>query len=206
MDGTKRHTVRQRSEETVRANQVLEACPALAPCEIDRWRWQTDDPEDSLEILAHELVRWPRLAAAADYEAELMAALKRRVNRKRHVNVLQHIMGYLKRSIDAGDKQELGASIEAYRRGHMAHHKEEFGPNEPDIAYYRGYPIPASSWRRKMVRDASGNSGWKNLKGLLHAQSKQYCHHPENLLDHFIACLAEKFTPSEDTVAPSGSG
>lgn len=57
--------------------------------------------------------------------------------------------------------------IEAYRRGHMAHHKEEFGPNEPDIAYYRGYPIPPSSWRRKMVRDASGNSGWKNLKGLL---------------------------------------
>jgi fatty acid desaturase len=59
--------------------------------------------------------------------------------------------------------------IEAYRRGHMAHHKEEFGPNEPDIAYYRGYPIPPSSWRRKMVRDASGNSGWKNLKGLLMA-------------------------------------
>src|SRR5690554_7417854 len=23
--------------------------------------------------------------------------------------------------------------LEAYRRGHMAHHKEEFGPNEPDL-------------------------------------------------------------------------
>ena len=52
VDGTKLHTVRERSKETANANQVLEACPALAPCQVDRWRWQTDDPEDSLEILA----------------------------------------------------------------------------------------------------------------------------------------------------------
>jgi fatty acid desaturase len=59
--------------------------------------------------------------------------------------------------------------LEAYRRGHMAHHKEEFGPNEPDLALYSGYPITADSWRRKLTRDAVGNSGWKNLKGLLGA-------------------------------------
>lgn len=57
--------------------------------------------------------------------------------------------------------------IEAYRRGHMAHHKEEFGPNEPDMMLYAGYPIPRDSWRRKLRRDALGNSGWKNLKALL---------------------------------------
>ena len=50
------------------------------------------------------------------YEAEFMAALKRRVGRKRHVNALQHIQGYLKEHIDGGDKQELADSIEAYRR------------------------------------------------------------------------------------------
>jgi uncharacterized protein (DUF362 family) len=38
--------------------------------------------------------------------------------------------------------------------------------------------------------------GMKNLKGLLHTTSKHYCHHPDNLLDHFIACLADRFTPS----------
>ena len=38
--------------------------------------------------------------------------------------------------------------------------------------------------------------GMKNLKGLLHARSKSYCHHPENLLDHFISLLAERFRPS----------
>lgn len=50
------------------------------------------------------------------YEAELMTALKRRVGRKRHVNVLQHIQGYLKERIDGSDKRELSDSIEAYRR------------------------------------------------------------------------------------------
>lgn len=50
------------------------------------------------------------------YEAEFMTALKRRVNRKRHVNTLQHMQGYLKQRIDGGDKAELADSIEAYRR------------------------------------------------------------------------------------------
>jgi uncharacterized protein YbgA (DUF1722 family)/uncharacterized protein YbbK (DUF523 family) len=50
------------------------------------------------------------------YEAEFMGALKRRAGRKRHVNVLQHIQGYLKDRIDGGDKRELAESIEAYRR------------------------------------------------------------------------------------------
>ena len=48
--------------------------------------------------------------------AGLMAALKRRAGRKRHVNTLQHIQGYLKERIDSGDRQELAESIEAYRR------------------------------------------------------------------------------------------
>ena len=54
-----------------------------------------------------------------------------------------------------------------YRRSHMAHHREEFGPNEPDIAFYSGYPGPAAALRRRLVRDAVGISGWKNLKVLL---------------------------------------
>jgi fatty acid desaturase len=49
----------------------------------------------------------------------------------------------------------------------MAHHKEEFGPNEPDMGLYAGYPITRDSWHRKLRRDAFGNSGWKNLKSLL---------------------------------------
>ena len=81
-------------------------------------------------IMAHSQAAYQRLGEllsdlsgkdlqgiADAYAEELMTALKRRVNRKRHVNVLQHIMGYLKRRIDGDDKAELTASIEAYRRG-----------------------------------------------------------------------------------------
>jgi fatty acid desaturase len=59
--------------------------------------------------------------------------------------------------------------LEAYRRGHIAHHRDEFGPDEPDMNLYRGYPITRASFGRKMRRDAFGKSGWKNLKGLLQA-------------------------------------
>ena len=59
--------------------------------------------------------------------------------------------------------------FDLYRRSHMAHHKDEMGPNEPDLGLYRGYPITSASMRRKLQRDALGNSGWKNLKGLLRA-------------------------------------
>lgn len=57
--------------------------------------------------------------------------------------------------------------LDGYRRSHMAHHKEEFGPNEPDLNLYVGYPITRDSWLRKLRRDALGSSGWKNLRGLL---------------------------------------
>jgi fatty acid desaturase len=60
-------------------------------------------------------------------------------------------------------------ALDLYRRAHMAHHREEFGPNEPDLDLYQGYPIPKDSFWRKMKRDALFVSGWKNLKPLLKA-------------------------------------
>jgi fatty acid desaturase len=56
--------------------------------------------------------------------------------------------------------------IVLYRRGHMAHHRDEMGPNEPDLGLYAGYPITRASLWRKLRRDAFLESGWKNLKGL----------------------------------------
>lgn len=55
-------------------------------------------------------------------------------------------------------------NTDAYRRVHMAHHRDEFGPEEPDMALYVGYPISAASFRRKLWRDATGRTGWKLLK------------------------------------------
>lgn len=62
--------------------------------------------------------------------------------------------------------------IDLYRRSHMAHHRDEFGPEEPDLNLYNGYPITRASLRRKLTRDADGNSGWKSAKGLLKAARK----------------------------------
>ncbi len=58
-------------------------------------------------------------------------------------------------------------STDAYRRVHMAHHREEFGPDEPDMALYAGYPISPASMRRKLVRDACGRTGFKLLRAQL---------------------------------------
>lgn len=54
-----------------------------------------------------------------------------------------------------------------YRLVHTQHHRDEFGPKEPDLALYARYPVSQASLRRKLTRDASGVSGWKNLKPAL---------------------------------------
>lgn len=56
-------------------------------------------------------------------------------------------------------------STPAYRRVHMAHHREEFGPDEPDIPLYANYPIAPSSLRRKLVRDLTGRTGARLFAG-----------------------------------------
>ena len=63
--------------------------------------------------------------------------------------------------------------FDVYRRSHMAHHRDELGPNEPDTGLYAGYPISRASLRRKLTRDALFVSGWKNLKVLLKALTKR---------------------------------
>ncbi len=65
------------------------------------------------------------------------------------------------------------AGMLAYRRVHMAHHRDEMGPEEPDVGLYRGYPVPPDSLRRKLVRDLFFISGYKNLRGLAHAARRK---------------------------------
>ncbi len=62
--------------------------------------------------------------------------------------------------------------ISVYRRSHFAHHREEFGPEEPDIAFYRGYPCQPRDLFRRLFRDAIGISGYKNFKTLVTAATK----------------------------------
>jgi fatty acid desaturase len=57
----------------------------------------------------------------------------------------------------------------SYRRAHLAHHRDEMGPEEPDAGLYEGYPISPDSLRRKLTRDLLFVSGYKNLRQLAHA-------------------------------------
>jgi len=58
-------------------------------------------------------------------------------------------------------------NIDGYRRVHAAHHRQEFGPDEPDIALYIGYPVGRASLRRKLLRDATGRTGVKLMAQFL---------------------------------------
>lgn len=85
-----------------------------------------------LIIMSHDQHRYRelgRLAASANssnfatvadqYLALLMTTLKIIATRGNHVNVLQHIQGYLKKHLDKDDKQELTQTIERYQRGEL---------------------------------------------------------------------------------------
>ena len=50
------------------------------------------------------------------YMEELMTTLKQPASCEQHVNVLQHLMGYLKTQLDSDDKAELLEVIEQYRQ------------------------------------------------------------------------------------------
>jgi uncharacterized protein YbgA (DUF1722 family) len=58
---------------------------------------------------------WNELTA--EYGAMLMEGLAVMGTRGKHVNVLQHLIGYLKKDLSGDDKQELLDLIEDYRQG-----------------------------------------------------------------------------------------
>lgn len=107
------------------------------------WRELLDGPRDlgnlvafhtdhKLLLLAHDETlyrKMGRLVATGKevpvrdlfdaYEALLMEALRRKGTRRRHVNVLQHLMGYFKRMLTPDEKAELLEVIGQYADGHV---------------------------------------------------------------------------------------
>ena len=58
-----------------------------------------------------------RTGLAREYLSTFMEGMRRRATRRRHANALHHLAGFLKRSIDAGDRRSLADMIEEYRNG-----------------------------------------------------------------------------------------
>ena len=63
------------------------------------------------------LDRVPLDEVACIYIARLMEALGTPATRKRHANVLQHLLGYLENSLDSACRMDLVNAIESYRLG-----------------------------------------------------------------------------------------
>jgi uncharacterized protein YbgA (DUF1722 family)/uncharacterized protein YbbK (DUF523 family) len=59
----------------------------------------------------------PAAELYTNYEAQLLEALRLKPTVKKHVNVLQHMMGYFKKHLSSDEKQELLEVISAYHRG-----------------------------------------------------------------------------------------
>ena len=53
------------------------------------------------------------------YEAQLMQTLRRTVTRGRHVNVLQHLLGFCKTELTPAEKKEIGRLLTRYADGQM---------------------------------------------------------------------------------------
>jgi uncharacterized protein YbgA (DUF1722 family)/uncharacterized protein YbbK (DUF523 family) len=56
-------------------------------------------------------------ALAQRYIETVMRVLKTQASRERHVNVLQHLLGYLRKRVDAGNRADMADVIDDYRRG-----------------------------------------------------------------------------------------
>ena len=54
-----------------------------------------------------------------EYLSTFMEGMRHRATRRRHANVLQHLAGFLKRSLDAGDRHALAEIVEEYRTGNI---------------------------------------------------------------------------------------
>src|SRR5690242_646775 len=51
-----------------------------------------------------------------------------------------------------------------YRHYHLVHHRRTQQPDDPDLGLSAKFPITPASFRRKMVRDLTGQTGFKQRK------------------------------------------
>lgn len=54
----------------------------------------------------------------------------------------------------------------SYAKGHLDHHRKAGTHEDPDLPNYRAYPVSRSSFQRKVVRDLTGQTGWKLIKAI----------------------------------------
>jgi fatty acid desaturase len=56
-----------------------------------------------------------------------------------------------------------------YRYYHLVHHRKTQQPDDPDLSLSKPFPITRSSLRRKMIRDITGQTGFKQRRAQIRA-------------------------------------
>jgi fatty acid desaturase len=79
---------------------------------------------------------------------------------------------FASRALNQGVGQWLCAlptlnDLTAYASGHLDHHRLTGTRDDPDLPNYRAYPVDGTSFRRKVVRDLTGQTGFKLIAGIL---------------------------------------
>ena len=59
----------------------------------------------------------------------------------------------------------------SYARGHLDHHRKAGSPADPDLSNYQDYPVSRASFRRKAIRDLSGQTGFKLMSYIFRGAS-----------------------------------
>jgi fatty acid desaturase len=73
-------------------------------------------------------------------------------------------------------------NMKAYSRGHLAHHRLAGTREDPDLPNYQDYPISRERLKRKLIRDLTGQTGWKQTRGLFRALASLSQQQPEQRL------------------------
>ena len=58
----------------------------------------------------------------------------------------------------------LNTSLTRYRIYHLAHHRHAGTAEDPDLALAKAYPATRASMRRKLIRDCTGQTGYKDVR------------------------------------------
>ena len=61
----------------------------------------------------------------------------------------------------------MNTSLASYRDYHLGHHRFTGTTDDPDLEMANAYPATKASMRRKIVRDATGQTGFKSMKAQL---------------------------------------
>jgi fatty acid desaturase len=92
------------------------------------------------------------------------------------LGILVHDCAHLALFVRRGTNERIGQwlagwpmaiSLPAYRTYHLAHHRHAGTPQDPDLGFVAAYPVPIAALRRKLLRDATGRTGFRDQRMML---------------------------------------